>query len=89
MALRATYSKVEGLWEGVVKDESGAIVWRCGHKHNCRDYNHSRFYRHKGAAMNCATAGKMMLEDGAELSERTIITLKLAGLFIGPIRAAA
>lgn len=51
---RATYRKAGTYWEGIVKDDAGNIVAACGHAHDCRDYNHSRFYQHKGAAMYCS-----------------------------------
>jgi hypothetical protein len=43
-------------WEGVLRDERGEVVWCCGHKHDCRDSNNSRMFRHQGAARKCASA---------------------------------
>ncbi len=55
--LRASYRRAgETRWEGVLKDESGTVVWACGHRHKCRDYNHSQLFAHEGAAMFCANA---------------------------------
>lgn len=52
---KPSYKRNENnAWEGVVKDSSGAVVAECGHDHECRDYNHSRFYGFAGAAMYCA-----------------------------------
>lgn len=53
--LKASYRRAgETRWEGVLKDERGAVVWACGHRHKCRDHNHSRWFSHEGAAMYCA-----------------------------------
>lgn len=55
--LRATYRKSpkhDGRWEGVLKDRAGKVVWCCGHAHENRDYNHSRWYAATGAALYCA-----------------------------------
>lgn len=55
-SFKASYRKTGGdRWEGVVKNEKNEIVWSCGHFHECRDYNHSRYFQHKGAAMRCST----------------------------------
>ena len=53
--LKASYRKTPGdYWEGVLRDEHGNVVWSCGHSHKCRDYNHSRLFHSRGAAMYCA-----------------------------------
>lgn len=55
MTLKASYRKTPAdNWEGVLRDESGNVVWACGHFHTCRDYNHSRYYAAAGAAMTCS-----------------------------------
>lgn len=56
MSYKASYRRLQsGLWEGVVKNDNGRVIWACGHAHKCRDYNHSRYYQAAGAAMRCAT----------------------------------
>lgn len=53
--LKISYRRTKNeRWEGVLKDEAGAVVWSCGHNHECRDYNHSKWYAHTGAARYCA-----------------------------------
>jgi len=73
--LKVSYRKTPSdNWEGVLRDDKGKIVWACGHSHKCRDYNHSRYYSHQGAARYCAENEYRRRQD-AEGVTRTAIRI--------------
>ena len=62
MRLRATYSGISGAWHGVVKDETGRIVWQCSHAHRNRDVSG---YPSGPSARSCANSMLYQLDPDA------------------------
>lgn len=52
MAFKAGTSGSSGLWRGVIRDDTGAVVWTCPHYHRNRDQSTASNY----AARSCACA---------------------------------
>jgi|GEM_PF-5382610 len=69
-ALRPSWRGGPGGWEGVLKDRSGAVVWRCGHRHPNRDLSS----RYKSAALSCASSERhrriLVARHGEEQGQR-------------------